>query len=78
MVLGIVSVPGILLRLDHRETAPARISTGFLGWLGIYVAYPAWAIWLGIIETRQAQRSLASGEPDDRNEGTKAPSWTGG
>jgi hypothetical protein len=77
MVLGIVALPGVLLRLDDMEAAPAWIWIGFLGWLGIYVAYPAWAIWLGIIETRQTQRSLASREPDDRNEGTEARSWTG-
>jgi hypothetical protein len=78
MVLGVVALPGVLLGLDDMDAAPAWVWIGFLGWLGIYVVYPAWAIWLGILETRQARRSLPSGEHDDRNEGTEARSWTGG
>ena len=78
MVLGIVALPGVLLRLDDMEAAPAWVWIGFLGWLGVYVAYPAWAVWLGIFETRQARRSLPSGEHDERNESGEARSWTGG
>jgi hypothetical protein len=78
MVLGIVSVPGIVLGLDDLEAAPAWVWIGFLGWLGIYVTYPAWALWLGIFETRQGRRSLASGKHEDRDEGKQARSWTGG
>ena len=47
MALGLVSVPGILLRLDDMATAPAWVWIGFLSWLGTYVAYPLWAVWLG-------------------------------
>lgn len=52
MVAGIAAAPGIALRLDDMETAPVWAWIGFVGWLGIYVVYPAWAIWLGRDEMR--------------------------
>ncbi|WP_432948652.1 hypothetical protein ACQPXM_14310 [Kribbella sp. CA-253562] len=55
MALGVVVVPGILLRFDDMATAPGWIWIGQLGWLGTYIAYPAWAIWFGIVATRQVQ-----------------------
>ena len=51
MAVGIVAAPGILLRLDDMATAPGWVWIGFVSWLGTYVAYPAWAIWMGIVET---------------------------
>jgi len=78
MVLGVVVLPGVLLGLDDLEVAPAWVWIGFLGWLGIYVVYPAWAVWLGIFETRQARRPIASSEHDDRSEREEARSWIGG
>jgi hypothetical protein len=56
MALGVVTAPGIILRIDDMATAPAWVYIGYLGWLGTYVAYPAWAIWLGIRQTRLAGR----------------------
>jgi len=53
MVTGVLVIPGIALRLDDMNKAPAWIWAGFLSWLGIYVALPAWSIWFGL--TRQAQ-----------------------
>ena len=63
MMFGVVMVPGILLGLDDLATAPAWVWIGFVGWFGIYVAYPAWAIWMGIVETRLAAhaRPVAAG-----------------
>lgn len=52
MAVGIVAAPGVVLRLDDLETAPGWVWIGFVGWLGIFVVYPAWAIWLGINQTR--------------------------
>jgi hypothetical protein len=52
MVLGIVVLPGIAMRLDDMNKAPAWIWVGFVSWLGIYAALPAWSIWFGL--TRQA------------------------
>jgi hypothetical protein len=33
--------------LHDANTAPGWIWIGFTGWLGIFILYPAWAIWLG-------------------------------
>jgi hypothetical protein len=51
MVLGIVVLPGIAMRLDDMSKAPSWVWIGFVSWLGIYVAFPAWSIWFGL--TRQ-------------------------
>jgi hypothetical protein len=48
MVIGVMVLPGILMRLDDMSKAPPWVWVGFVSWLGIYVAYPAWAIWSGL------------------------------
>jgi hypothetical protein len=48
MVIGLLVIPGIVLRLDDMNHAPAWIWVAFVSWLGIYVAYPAWAIRSGL------------------------------
>lgn len=58
MAVGLVMAPGILLRLDDMEAAPPWMWIGFLGWLGTFIAYPVWAISMGVGETRMANRSL--------------------
>ena len=58
MALGVIVAPGILLRIDDMATAPAWIWIGSLGWLGTFVAYPAWALWLGRSLTRPAARAV--------------------
>jgi hypothetical protein len=57
MATGVATAPGILLRLDDMATAPGWIWIGFVSWLGIYVAYPIWAIWTGVVETRAPARA---------------------
>lgn len=47
MTLGVVAVPGIAQRLDDMATAPGWVWIAFVGWLGVFVAYPIWALWLG-------------------------------
>ncbi len=47
MVAGIVSIAGVVMRYDNADTAPGWTWIGFIGWLGAFVLYPAWAIWLG-------------------------------
>lgn len=63
MAVGVITAPGILLRLDDAQTAPAWVWIGFLGWLGTYVAYPVWAITISFSESRLATpaRSAAAG-----------------
>ena len=46
MATGILAVPGIALRLDDAATAPGWVWLASTGWLGTYVALPAWALWL--------------------------------
>jgi drug/metabolite transporter (DMT)-like permease len=48
MLLGFLALPGVAIRLDDMATAPGWVWIGQLGWLGIFVAYPAWALWTGV------------------------------
>jgi hypothetical protein len=59
MALGIAAAPGIVLGLDDMAAAPAWVWIGLLGWLGIFVAYPAWAIWLASVELRLDRQAIA-------------------
>ena len=56
MTIGVVAAPGIVLRLDDPQQLPWWAWVGFMGWLGTFVVYPAWAIAMGI-ESRRARRS---------------------
>lgn len=47
MAIGIIAAPGVVLGLDDLATAPWWVWVAFVGWLGIFVAYPAWCLWLG-------------------------------
>jgi hypothetical protein len=47
MAIGLIVLPAIVARVDDFDTAPAYVWVGFIGWLGIFVAYPIWAIWFG-------------------------------
>jgi hypothetical protein len=59
MALGIAAAPGIALGLDDMATAPGWALIGLVGWLGIFVVYPAWAIWLASVELRRDRRAIA-------------------
>jgi hypothetical protein len=59
MAIGIASAPGVVLGFDDMAAAPAWAWIGFVGWLGIYLAYPAWAIWLASVETRLERQATA-------------------
>ncbi len=58
MALGIVMLPGVVMGLDDMDTAPAWIWVGELGWAGIYLAYPVWAIRFGRAHQRLRNQSL--------------------
>ena len=49
MVMGFLGIPGILARVDTMESLPWYLGVGYLGFLGTYVLYPIWTIWLGRI-----------------------------
>ena len=72
MALGVAVMPGIPLGLDAMGTAPGWIWIGMIGWLGTFIVYPAWAIWMGLSEIRGA-------DPAVRVTGTEVRgTWTGG
>ncbi len=56
MAIGLLSVPGVVQRIDDMESAPGWLVAGGLGWLGTYVLLPAWAVRL-----RRALRQNSSG-----------------
>ena len=47
MALGLFLIPGIFARIDSMESPPWYLYLGFLEYLGVYILYPIWAIWLG-------------------------------
>jgi hypothetical protein len=51
MTFGLLGIPGILARVDTMASLPWYLGASYLGFLGTYVMYPIWAIWLGRILT---------------------------
>jgi hypothetical protein len=49
MIIGLLGIPGILAKIDRMESMPWYLYIAFFGWLGTYILYPIWAIWLGRI-----------------------------
>ena len=47
MALGLIGIPGILARIDNMDSMPGYLYIALFGWLGTYVLYPIWTIWLG-------------------------------
>jgi hypothetical protein len=46
MALGLIGIPGILAKTDDITSMPWYLYLALLGWLGTYVLYPIWTIWL--------------------------------
>jgi len=61
MALGLAATPGIPMRLDSADTAPAWAWIGSAGWIGVYLLLPAWSIWFGRILL--AGRPMGPAEP---------------
>ena len=49
MVIGLFGIPGIFAGIDSMESMPWYLYVAFFGWLGTYILYPIWTIWLGRI-----------------------------
>ncbi len=49
MALGLMGIPGIFARIDSMESMPWYLYVAFFGWLGTYILYPIWTIWIGRI-----------------------------
>ena len=47
MAIGLLGIPGIIRGIDSMESMPWYLYVAFFGWLGTYILYPIWAIWLG-------------------------------
>jgi len=47
MAIGLLGVPGIFAGIDSMESMPWYLYVAFFGWLGTYILYPIWTIWLG-------------------------------
>ena len=47
MAIGLLGIPGILAGIDSMESMPWYLYIAFFGWLGTYILYPIWTIWLG-------------------------------
>ena len=46
MALGLLGIPGIWARIDSMAFMPWYLYVALFGWLGTYVLYPIWTIWL--------------------------------
>ena len=47
MALGLLGIPGILAGIDDMAFLPWYLYLALFGWLGTYILYPIWTIWLG-------------------------------
>ena len=60
MLFGLVMVPGILMQLDSMSTAPGWVWIGFVGWIGTFVLYPIWGLWVGRLALAGARSSTVA------------------
>jgi hypothetical protein len=47
MAIGIIVIPAIVMGIDSTDSTPWYVNLGYAGFLGTYLLYPAWALWLG-------------------------------
>jgi hypothetical protein len=46
MLIGWLAIAGVIARIDDPQLAPWYVSAGLLNWMGTYLLYPAWCLWL--------------------------------
>jgi hypothetical protein len=46
MILGWLAVPGVIARIDNPQLAPWFVNAGLVNWMGTYLLYPVWCLWL--------------------------------
>ena len=46
MIIGLLVVPGVVTGIDDPQLAPWYVNAGLLNWMGTYLLYPAWCLWL--------------------------------
>ena len=47
MAVGLIGISGMFAKIDNMESMPWYLYIAFSGWLGTYILYPIWTIWLG-------------------------------
>jgi hypothetical protein len=46
MIIGLLALPGVVAGIDDPQLAPWYVNAGSLNWMGTYLLYPAWCLWL--------------------------------
>jgi hypothetical protein len=46
LIIGWLVVPGVVAGIDDPQLAPWYVNAGLLSWMGTYLLYPAWCLWL--------------------------------
>ena len=46
MIIGLLALPGVLAGIDDPQVAPVYVNAGLLSWMGTYLLYPMWCLWL--------------------------------
>ena len=47
MLLGFFTLPAILRGLNSMDVSPWYVIVGYAGWLGTFILFPGWCLWLG-------------------------------
>jgi hypothetical protein len=46
MIIGLLTLPGVVARIDDPQLAPWYVNAGLPNWMGTYLLYPVWCLWL--------------------------------
>jgi hypothetical protein len=46
MIIGWLAIVGVIARIDDPQLAPWYVNAGLLNWMGTYLLYPVWCLWL--------------------------------
>jgi hypothetical protein len=46
MIIGWLALAGVIARIDDPQSAPLYVNAGLLNWMGTYLLYPVWCLWL--------------------------------
>jgi hypothetical protein len=46
LIIGLLTLPGVVARIDVPQLAPWYVNAGMLNWTGTYLLYPIWCLWL--------------------------------
>jgi|GEM_PF-708622 len=46
MIIGWLATAGVIARIDDSQLAPWYVNAGLANWMGTYLLYPVWCLWL--------------------------------